>query len=698
MGDDSRPTRSGFEMWRGQLRVWIARLLVDAPRDSFFDHAPSIMGLRYFLSDHDTAIEPCSIDECVTAILDSARAILATVESSRSNVEKGETLLDRNLGELARRLGLNPVHVGLLRLRVLARVEKDFDLALRISLDDAIDWVLQQRLAQMLGVEFEAVVEALQPSSPLITSRLLIFRRGTVRPLYERLQILSGLIGALLEPVSDGTSMMRSLLPPRRCGQLTLGDYPHHATEITVLRDHLAHALRSGLAGANVLLHGEPGVGKTELVLALGNALDCPVYAMPAAFPDEEVLSAKERLHHLTAMQRLIRCEGSALVLFDEVEDIFPGPYAKLDTSPNKAAINEALETNPVPTVWVCNAIDHLDRAYLRRFDVVLQLRPPPYSVRRRAINLAFGARLPLADSDALAARRHLNPSVLARMARVALAPNAEGTETDPAPRVEVLTRLYLETLEPRERSVPGHGLLPHDAELLHTDPPLDTLMTGLVRESRGRLLCYGLPGTGKTALAASLARRLDRPLHAHAASSLLSPYVGMTERNLCEAFDTAQREGAVLLLDEVDSFLARRENAHANWEATQVNEMLQQLERFEGIVIATTNRKDHLDRAALRRFDLKVSFLPLRPDQRLRLVKAMAAVLAMPWDEAMAPDVARRLDRMDGLNPGHAEAALRRLRLMASAPAVEVMLAALEDELIDVERRRPIGFTAVVA
>ena len=95
-----------------------------------------------------------------------------------------------------------------------------------------------------------------------------------------------------------------------------------------------------------------------------------------------------------------------------------------------------------------------------------------------------------------------------------------------------------------------------------------------------------------------------------------MSKWVGDTEKNIANAFREAQEEEAVLIFDEVDGFLAERGQAKVNWEVTQVNEMLVQMEKFEGIFIATTNLIDHLDQASLRRFDMKLEFKSLEPKQ----------------------------------------------------------------------------------
>ena len=119
------------------------------------------------------------------------------------------------------------------------------------------------------------------------------------------------------------------------------------------------------------------------------------------------------------------------------------------------------------------------------------------------------------------------------------------------------------------------------------------------------------------------LAAKLEKPLIIKKGSDLLSMWLGKTEKNIANAFKEAKEESAVLVFDEVDSFLADRSNADKSWEVTQVNEMLVQMESFDGIFIATTNLMANLDKASLRRFDLKMEFGYLKPEQSWKLFKS---------------------------------------------------------------------------
>jgi SpoVK/Ycf46/Vps4 family AAA+-type ATPase len=144
-----------------------------------------------------------------------------------------------------------------------------------------------------------------------------------------------------------------------------------------------------------------------------------------------------------------------------------------------------------------------------------------------------------------------------------------------------------------------------------------ERILEALRLNPQGSIVLYGPPGTGKTQFVEYLAQELGRPLVAKRASELFSKWLGESEKNISKAFEDAASEDAILLLDEGDSFLRDRSNAQASWEVTQVNELLQAMERFDGIVVVCTNLFSGLDAAALRRFTFKVEFRELTVDQR---------------------------------------------------------------------------------
>jgi hypothetical protein len=168
------------------------------------------------------------------------------------------------------------------------------------------------------------------------------------------------------------------------------------------------------------------------------------------------------------------------------------------------------------------------------------------------------------------------------------------------------------------------------DPRWINADYDLAGLPEALRRSPSARICLHGPPGTGKTCFGHWLANELGLPLVVRKASDLLAPYLGQTENKIMRAFREASFRKAVLMLDEVDSFLQDRQRAVRSWEVTQVNELLMQMERFQGIFIAATNLMENLDAAALRRFDLKIALRFLEPGQSFSLFERTCGRLGL--------------------------------------------------------------------
>jgi SpoVK/Ycf46/Vps4 family AAA+-type ATPase len=163
-----------------------------------------------------------------------------------------------------------------------------------------------------------------------------------------------------------------------------------------------------------------------------------------------------------------------------------------------------------------------------------------------------------------------------------------------------------------------------------------------------------------------------------------------MTERNMARVFRQATEEGSVILLDEADTFLRNRTGAQHSWEVSEVNEILTQMETFDGIFIASTNLMDSLDAAALRRFDLKIRFGYLGSEQAWSLFQDVARKLGMEPQESLRNAV----NKLGILTPGDFANVLRqsRLRKITSCEDIYQRLSA-ECEAKPDGHRRVIGF-----
>lgn len=470
-------------------------------------------------------------------------------------------------------------------------------------------------------------------------------------------------------------------------GTLGLGDFAHLSQSVEMLVQYLRAVLARPRPGVNVLLYGPPGTGKTELTRAAAAAVGATLHEVSPGNRHGEGDTTPRLARWALAGELLSKTPGALLVL-DEAEDVFRAGLEVrrggfLDRGSerrqNKAALNTMLEASPVPTFWITNSLAGLDPAYARRFDMVLEIPVPPPDVRRRIAARALEGLVSGELLDRIAAAEGAAPAVVTRAA-------------------EALRRLELQTEKARDdaaaslingtlrvqglRGLPkSAATLPavYDAAFVNADADLGTVRDGLARAGRGRLCLYGPPGTGKSACVRWLARELGRPLVLKRASDLLDRYVGGTEENIAGAFCEAEEAGAVLLIDEADSFLLDRSGNSHSWETTAVNEMLTQIEAFDGIFCATTNLVETLDRAALRRFDLKVKFDYLAPAQAQALARRHLEALGLPAPSD--PDgFARRIGRLERLTPGDFDAVLR-CSLMKPVRTAEELISRLEEE-----------------
>ena len=144
------------------------------------------------------------------------------------------------------------------------------------------------------------------------------------------------------------------------------------------------------------------------------------------------------------------------------------------------------------------------------------------------------------------------------------------------------------------------------------------------------RIIFYGAAGTGKTITALAIAKSLKKQILSFDCSKILSQYVGESEKNVRKIFDnykelcTKTKTEPILLLNEADQFLSNRVTGTSAGSDKMHNQMqnifLEQIERFDGILIATTNLLESIDKAFSRRFNYKIEFTKPCEDQRMEL------------------------------------------------------------------------------
>lgn len=523
---------------------------------------------------------------------------------------------------------------------------------------------------------------ALTPESTLVTAGIVGVEPGGC-PIREKLTLLRGLGAALIEEDLQLSQLLRRFVTPAAVPTLTASDFDHLGTEMRTLVAMITCALSRENGSLNVLLYGAPGMGKTEFCQVIAQQTGRQLLEVAYADTSGAPLTGNDRLRAYRFAEQLLAPTRRSILMFDEVEDVFQTEQSasresdKVQRVTFKAWINRALEQSRTPTIWITNRVHKIDRAVLRRFDFTIEFRHPPLSARRRIVARHLGALAPSeAWLDALASNPDIVPSQFERAARVAASVPAH----DAVGAAENSLRQSNRVLHGRPLKVRHASASVFRLDWITTDQSIADVLAGLRHHPHATMCFYGASGTGKTAFARHLADALERPLVVKRASDLLSPFVGLTEQNMAEAFEHAQDEGALLLIDEADSFLGDRSNAHQNWEITQVNELLTQIEEFEGLLVCTTNRFDQMDPASRRRFSHKIRFETMPPATMWQACWDVAAELGI--HELALAEIRADVVSMIGVTPGDFAVVIKQARLLAEAPTAAWLRDTLRAEI----------------
>ena len=634
-------------------------------------------------------------------------------------LKKQSTLVEKNIDALSALLQLNRAERALLLYGTLARYQRDLrSILVEFKVNNAPE--AYAAIAEVAGVKASEVGEALRAGSRLERIGMVenLISEHNITDLADLMKVSEKLPPVLMREYRSESELMAVFTRPAARSALSERDFGYVGEDVRLLCGLLREAVARKEAGINVLLYGPPGTGKTELARVVAQAAGLELFEVEYADRDGNALSGRDRYRSLQIAQVFLKGMAHSALLFDEVEDVFPPisseaaqlmARAEHVTAPHtgsvsgKAWVNQVLESNAVPTLWVTNRIEQIDPAFRRRFAYHLELKSPPPGAREQLVRTALEG-VPVSDGlvARLTERKGLTPAQIrtaVRFAQLAQGPRPTSRRRVAATPLDALIERQLRNADHALGRKPDPVQRPvvtqYSLDMLNVESrhPVARIIEALKARGHGCLCFHGAPGTGKTALAEHLAQQLERPLMIRRASDLVSKFVGETEQQMAAMFREAEAERAVLLLDEADSFLQDRRGAQRTYEVTEVNEMLQGMERFAGIFICTTNLMDSIDQAALRRFTFKIRFRPLRPEQR----EAMFVVEALGGEAARLDAVTRqRLARLEQLCPGDFAAVKRQAEILGESLPPEDFLDQLEAEhriKPEVRESRTLGF-----
>ncbi|HNW02248.1 MAG TPA: AAA family ATPase, partial [Burkholderiaceae bacterium] len=305
-------------------------------------------------------------------------------------LKKQSTLVEKNIDALAGLLQLNKAERALLLYGTLARYQRDLrSILVEFKVNNAPE--AYAAIAQVAGVNASEVGEALRAGSRLERIGLVenLISEHNITDLADLMKVSEKLPPVLMREYRDQAELMAVFTRPSSKSALTMSDFSFVEDDTRVLCRLLGNAVARKEAGVNVLLYGPPGTGKTELAKVVAQAAGLELFEVEYADRDGNSLSGRDRYRSLQIAQVFLKGSAQSALLFDEVEDVFPPisseaaqllARAEQVAAPSggsvngKAWVNQILESNTVPTIWVTNRIEQIDPAFRRRFAYHLEL------------------------------------------------------------------------------------------------------------------------------------------------------------------------------------------------------------------------------------------------------------------------------------------------------------------------------------
>ncbi|NDY84450.1 ATP-binding protein [Orrella sp. NBD-18] len=624
------------------LRIWMLRTLLYTPALEQFNRSSSFTLAQVCeflgLENYESFVHSNNL----SALLAALKVKQNEWESSLGHAVVLPKRIKINLDKLSEIVALSENEKLVLGFFILLHTEEILSDCCNMIGNHLNEFLLVKSVAPVLGLEPAVLNNLLGTQSTLRKSGLIQFDMHNTGTLRYCIDLITPMfVSLMLKDQQNMCEILQGLVHQASAGHLRSVDYRHVKDRLKTVKTYLMHALKSKDSGVNVLIYGMNGTGKTQFAKLVAQELGCTLMEVSACNEAGDPISATRRFRSHRLAQPFFS-QGHTIVLFDECEEVFdsaPMFAADCDKSPTaalKSYINQTLESNILPTIWIANSIDNFDLAYIRRFAICFEMNMPPETQRLRLLKRAFKGIVNQKTLCAAAKSPAISPALISKSATVLKTIAKNKTTLD-------LNQVALQLLNDKLRIQGATEIAMNDDAIadkprfdpafIHCDASLPDILDGMRQNGQGRLILFGPPGTGKTEAGKWLAKSLGLPHLSFKASDLLSPFVGECEQNIAAAFKRAGQTKALLQFDEVDSFLSQRAQSNQKWTITMVNQILTEIDSFEGIFIASTNRISDIDEAALRRFDMCLKFDFLTSAQSLRLFKATCAELEIKSD-----------------------------------------------------------------
>lgn len=573
-------------------------------------------------------------------------------------------------------------------------------------------------ISSMLNIDNDEYENILGDESDVIISGLVSIDKNTGKPQemstfwYEWFSI----------PVSSFTELFSKIAKPMS-KKYNSGSLGHISKEDKKIINHILLSIDQR-TGSHVLFYSPSKIDKLGFVYDLLNENKITAYEMNSNIPPSDSPSAcyfAQRYIHMSDAFGVLVIPRAENVLKKSVKSFKEMLFfaVEVEDEVEESLIEKSLLSYPIKMIWLTNNTNNLRDDTISRFLYSCEVKGASRSERKQEIdkvlenfNLSDEFKNKLSQHTDLGEQQlrsavHLSeilsiPSIsIDKLTKLKDEPNYifelinEIQELKEQDKIlytaEYKEKIILKAIEQSEKALNRKGreslrssITKYSLDYLNLSGGLaiEEIINSLKINPHSSLCFFGLPGTGKTQLAEHIAVEIDKPILIRTASDILGKYVGETEKAIKKMFQDASDEDAILLLDEGDSFLRDRSYAKNNWEVSMVNQLLQEMERFNGVFICATNLFKDLDIAALRRFTFKVEFLPLLPEQKWNMFVNETGLEVSVLPDHLINSMKIDLDMMPNLTPGDFATIKRQTNILGKTLSPEKWIEQLKFEV----------------
>jgi len=302
----------------GIIELWCLRILLQ------------LGGHRKFISksgfSSDEVLAALSLEEYGEKDVDRP-AFMKILKKKYELIEKIDcqlpSNLQENIGSVQKQLSLNDVEASILAFTVMLQSEE--------ALEECADTLGQldknkviKVLATVLGFSQQNISKALAVKGQLALSGVVKIDMDWNGDLDRKLELMSGLGNHLMAPRIDSESLFSSCYFRGIPAKLKSDDFSHLQESYGLIKNYLSQAIKVKSEGINILIHGLPGSGKSEMVRSILQDIEAEAYEISMEDNDGDAMSGSARFSAYQLSQQILRRTDRAVILFDEIEDVFP--------------------------------------------------------------------------------------------------------------------------------------------------------------------------------------------------------------------------------------------------------------------------------------------------------------------------------------------------------------------------------------